>query len=82
VGLPDGSGPRVAEALDAAGVDSRHWWGQGCHRDAAFADCRREDLPATERLASATLGLPFSIDMDAEDANRVGAALAAAVQAR
>jgi dTDP-4-amino-4,6-dideoxygalactose transaminase len=32
-------------------------------------------LPVTERLAASTLGLPFSIDMSAEDVARVVAAL-------
>jgi dTDP-4-amino-4,6-dideoxygalactose transaminase len=78
-GLPEGSAPGIAEALSAAGVDTRAWWGKGCHREPAFAACRREPLPVTERLAEATLGLPFSIDMDAAEIGRLAEALQTAL---
>jgi dTDP-4-amino-4,6-dideoxygalactose transaminase len=78
-GLPEGSASAVAEGLAQAGVDTRRWWGRGCHRDAAFADCRRSDLAVTEMLADSTLGLPFSVDMDADEiaclADALGAVL-------
>ncbi|MGZ6038925.1 MAG: DegT/DnrJ/EryC1/StrS family aminotransferase, partial [Phenylobacterium sp.] len=80
VGLPDGSAETVERTLNLQGVDSRRWWGEGCHRTTAFADCRREDLAATDRLAGATLGLPFSIDMSAEDIARIAEALALALR--
>lgn len=79
VGLPDGATPAVVETLAAAHIDTRRWWGRGCHRDAAFADVRRGDLSATDRLAESTLGLPFSIDMDAEEIGRVAAAVSEAL---
>jgi dTDP-4-amino-4,6-dideoxygalactose transaminase len=75
VGLPAGSARRVVEWLGAAGVETRAWWGKGCHREPAFRHCRREVLPVTERLAEATVGLPFFIDMDAEEVARLAAAL-------
>jgi dTDP-4-amino-4,6-dideoxygalactose transaminase len=75
VGLPDGAATSVARSLAADGVDTRQWWGGGCHASTAFAGCRREELSITERLAAATLGLPFSIDMDAQEIARVAAAL-------
>jgi dTDP-4-amino-4,6-dideoxygalactose transaminase len=79
VGLPAGSRRRVVEWLGAAGVETRGWWGQGCHREPAFRDGRREALPVTERLAEATIGLPFSIDMGADEIARVAGALEAAL---
>jgi len=75
VALPDGSAHAVARSLAEDGVDTRQWWGGGCHTSQAFADCRREALPVTEALAAATLGLPFSIDMEADEIARVAAAL-------
>lgn len=75
VGVPEGTAPHVVQALREDGVDTRQWWGGGCHTSQAFADCRREALPVTEMLAGSTLGLPFSIDMDASEIARVAAAL-------
>ena len=75
VGLPPGSAPAVAASLSQDGVDSRQWWGGGCHTATAFAECRRQPLPVTDQLAQATLGVPFSIDMDAGEIARVAAAL-------
>ncbi len=71
VGTPDGAAPRLAAALKAADIDTRQWWGDGCHASPAFAECPRTDLPNTERLARSTLGLPFYMDLDAADAARI-----------
>ena len=79
VGLPAGTADHVAASLRADGVDTRQWWGRGCHDSPAFADCRREPLPVTEALAASTLGLPFSIDMDAHEIARVAQALGRAL---
>lgn len=75
VGLPDRSAERVAAALAEDGVDTRHWWGRGCHTSQAFAHCRRDDLAVTERLGASTLGLPFSIDMSPDEIGRIAASL-------
>jgi dTDP-4-amino-4,6-dideoxygalactose transaminase len=75
VGLPAGAAAHVTQVLREDGVDTRQWWDRGCHASPAFADCRREPLPATEALAASTLGLPFSIDMDAGEVARLAAAL-------
>jgi dTDP-4-amino-4,6-dideoxygalactose transaminase len=79
VGLPHGSAAKVARTLREDGVDTRAWWGEGCQTSTAFAGCRREALPTTEALAASTLGLPFSIDMDAHEIARVAAALERAI---
>lgn len=75
VGLPQGSAAAVAKSLREDLVDTRQWWGGGCHMSTAFAPCRREALAATEALAGSTLGLPFSIDMNSDEIGRVAAAL-------
>jgi len=75
VGLPAGAGAHVALSLREAGIDTRAWWGEGCHRSTAFADCRRGPLEVTDQLAAATLGLPFFIDMDDAAIARIAGAL-------
>ena len=61
----------VLERLHAARVETRAWWGRGMHTHRAFADLPRLPLPMTERLAGTVLGLPFFIDMGAEQIDRV-----------
>lgn len=75
VGLPPHTASAVAASLREDGVDTRQWWGAGCHTSTAFVECRREPLPTTDQLAQSTLGLPFSIDMGADEIARVTAAL-------
>jgi dTDP-4-amino-4,6-dideoxygalactose transaminase len=75
VGLPPGTAGAVAARLREHGVDTRQWWGGGCHASPAFAQRRREPLAVTEALAASTLGLPFSIDMGPDEIERVAAAV-------
>ncbi len=75
VALPQGSASDVTRSLREDGVDTRQWWGAGCHASRAFAECRRQPLPATNMLAASTLGLPFYVDMEADEIGRVAAAL-------
>lgn len=77
VRLPDGAAQAATETLVAHGVETRRWWGRGCHQDAAFAGYPRTDLPVTERLAQSVIGLPFAIDLVREDVDRVVLALRA-----
>ncbi|HZZ90108.1 MAG TPA: DegT/DnrJ/EryC1/StrS family aminotransferase, partial [Caulobacteraceae bacterium] len=80
VRTPDGLGPALARELAAEGVETRDWWGQGCHRQPAFQHCPAAPLPLTDRLAGATLGLPYFIDL-AEDASaRIAESLQVALQ--
>ncbi len=76
VRLPDGRAGALARDLAAEGIETRSWWGPGCHTHPAFADCPRGDLPATDRLGGAVLGLPFRIDLDPMQAERIADALA------
>lgn len=65
--LLPGWAPAAAEKLAALGVETRAWWGSGCHAHPAYAALPREKhLPATEQLAQSVLGLPMAVDMDAE----------------
>lgn len=79
VRLPDGYADRVEQGLAEADIATRRWWDQGCHTNAAFAGCRCDDLPATERLGRSVIGLPFAIDMDEHQISRLSAALATAL---
>lgn len=81
VRLPEGSSAAVAERLQQEGVDSRRWWSEGCHAMPAFADCPRQPLHQTEKLAASTLGIPFSVDLTADETHRIASALADAVAA-
>jgi dTDP-4-amino-4,6-dideoxygalactose transaminase len=75
VRVPQGLLEPVARQLAAEGIDTRRWWADGCHASPAFSSCPRDVLPATETLARTTLGLPFAIDLDHADANRIAAAV-------
>lgn len=75
VGLPHGAAGPVAAALHQQGVETRQWWGAGCHTSPAFADCGRGDLTHTDRLAGSVIGLPFSIDLEAAETSRISAAV-------
>lgn len=66
----------VAAALNASGIETRAWWGEGMHLTRAFAGYPRMPLPTTECLAETTFGLPLFIDMTAEQIDRICATLA------
>jgi len=77
--LPPHSCAGIAARLLQAGVETRAWWGQGCHAQPAFADCPRGPLPVTEDLGGRVLGLPHFPDMRQSDVDAVVQALAEAV---
>lgn len=49
----------VIAALAVRGIETRRWWGAGCHRQHAYTSVRRVPLPHTDALAARVLGLPF-----------------------
>jgi len=75
VSLPEGSADAVEATLARAEVETRRWWGRGCHAAPAFADCPSDGLAATLRLSESTLGVPFFAHMQPEQINRVARAL-------
>ena len=79
VGLPDGTAERVEAALRADDIATRQWWGRGCHVSPAFVTAPCDALPNTQRLANATLGLPFAIDLSASDIARIADSLTRAL---
>ena len=78
--LPAGSRRIVASVLSQLGIETRGWWGEGCHVQPAFADCPRSALPITEDLGSRVLGLPHSPDTRKSDVDAVVSALAQALE--
>ena len=72
IGLPaEVRADTVSAALTDAGVESRQWWGKGCHRQTAYQDCPRGSLTVTEELGRQTLGLPFWLGMTPEQVEAV-----------
>ncbi len=54
----------IEQRLTQRGIATRRWWGEGVHAQPAFAQAPRLALPATERLAATTLGLPCYPDIE------------------
>ena len=68
----------VEATLRRAGIESRRWWGSGCHSMPSLEGFPREsDLKNTERLAQTTLGLPYFRGMKRSDFSMVGEQLEA-----
>ncbi len=65
----------IAQALLMRGIDTRRWWGDGCHRQPAFRDFDHDTMTATERLSASVLGLPLFLDMGQTIIKEVVAAL-------
>lgn len=64
------------EALNRADIETRQWWGEGCHRMPAFQGFPSlGKLSNTERVARRTLGLPFYRDISETQVNRIKFAL-------
>lgn len=64
------------DTLDRAGIETRLWWGEGCHRMPAFQGFGRlGELSNTESVANKTLGLPFARDISEAQVNRIEIAL-------
>lgn len=74
---------RFSAALARAGVETRRWWGSGCHTMRAFpADPTgtgpENSFPVTEDLATRTIGLPMFRDLDDRHLELLRSGLAAA----
>lgn len=70
--LPDRPTLEVAaESLAAAGVGTRRWWGDGCHRMPAYRDVPSGPLEVTDRLADTVLGLPMWRGLGPGDCGRI-----------
>ena len=51
--------------LRKAEIDTRKWWGNGCHQHQAYLHFpRSDDLSVTEWLSLSVLGVPFTLDLE------------------
>ncbi|CAE6726276.1 DegT/DnrJ/EryC1/StrS family aminotransferase [Paraburkholderia domus] len=57
--------------LDAQEIQWRHWWGLGCHRHPAFADCPSFGLEVTDKLAPTVIGVPCHDGLSDDDLDRI-----------
>jgi dTDP-4-amino-4,6-dideoxygalactose transaminase len=57
----------IMNTMEKKGIQTRQWWGHGCHRQTAFKHCPKNPLPETDSLAQSVVGLPFHEDMTHTD---------------
>jgi dTDP-4-amino-4,6-dideoxygalactose transaminase len=50
---------KVERTLSLAGIATRRWWQDGCHRMPAYRGVQQAELLNTERVSNVSLGLPF-----------------------
>ncbi len=82
VQLPIQSAAEYSQRLAQEGIESRRWWGSGCHRQPAFACCGSTSLAVTDRLATSVLGLPFFADISKAQIGAVIASLSGLLNRR
>jgi dTDP-4-amino-4,6-dideoxygalactose transaminase len=72
VAFPDGLlASAVEQSLEKAGIESRRWWGNGCHTMQAFRQFDLGEYLETEDAASRSLGLPMFRGIGANEIDRV-----------
>ena len=59
------------EAMRDAKLEVRRWWPAGVAEMPAFADCSRDILSETDRLANSVVGLPFGLHVSIIDLNEI-----------
>lgn len=74
--LVPGKAPNLRDYLLACNIESRIWWGNGCHTYPAYQSlpCVKE-LPNTKYLSQCMVGLPFSIDTSRDEIEAIGACI-------
>jgi dTDP-4-amino-4,6-dideoxygalactose transaminase len=66
---------QIADALTAANVGFRSWYGGGVHRQPYFEGVSRDSLEVSDRVAALLTGLPVAPDLTKADVRRVVALL-------
>jgi dTDP-4-amino-4,6-dideoxygalactose transaminase len=69
----------VSAFLERSGIETRQWWGTGCHCHPAYAHYLRAPLPVTMKLGQHVLGLPFWLGLDRDDMIAIAAVLEEAI---
>jgi len=54
------------DSLELSGVETRDWWGSGCHTNPIFRP-KSKNLPNASTVASQTLGLPMHTFLTSQD---------------
>lgn len=57
----------VSAFLERKGIETRQWWGKGCHCHPAYDQCPRSPLPVTRKLGQHVLGLPFWLGLERDE---------------
>jgi dTDP-4-amino-4,6-dideoxygalactose transaminase len=73
------SAASFAASLQQHGIETRQWWGTGCHLQPAYQDCARGALRETERLGRQVVGLPFWLGLTADDLAEIFAVVRSAL---
>ena len=66
---------RIESSFQDAMIQTRRWWGYGCHKMNAFTSIKKTDLQFTDATALSTLGLPFFKSLTLEERDRIESAL-------
>jgi dTDP-4-amino-4,6-dideoxygalactose transaminase len=75
-------GLRVRDALAAAAVGYRDWYGQGLHAQPHYQSLPHDDVPVTRHLATTLVGLPVAADLGSAALERIVTAIGSAVGGR
>ncbi len=62
---------QVIAELNANGVESRCWWGKGCHTQPAYNAFPHAELPVTELLSKSVVAVPFTLDIQKKDVDTI-----------
>ena len=57
--------------LTDGGVETRRWWGDGCHNMPAYRGIPRGELAQTEKHSRTILGLPLHLGLSSQDFERI-----------
>jgi dTDP-4-amino-4,6-dideoxygalactose transaminase len=79
VRVPNNCAERVERELLCKQIATRRWWGNGAHAHPIMKNYPRAQLPITEALVRATIGLPLYRDIAVADIEYVCESLRAAV---
>ncbi|HKN87414.1 MAG TPA: aminotransferase class I/II-fold pyridoxal phosphate-dependent enzyme [Nitrospiraceae bacterium] len=69
----------VSAFLEGEGIETRQWWGKGCHCQRAYDQYPRSPLPVTRKLGQQVLGLPFWLGLESDDIISIASVLEEAI---
>lgn len=73
----------LEQHMTSSGVETRRWWGRGCHQMPAFQSLiGRKAFPGTDLVSGRILGLPMFRDMTSSDFERISRGLESFLERR